>query len=59
MTVEIGLSEAIAYAPRLIEGQVRGRTVVERGALRRATSRHRARQRPIMSIEIAACHRDT
>jgi acrylyl-CoA reductase (NADPH) len=28
MTVEIGLSEAIAYAPRLIEGQVRGRTVV-------------------------------
>jgi acrylyl-CoA reductase (NADPH) len=29
MTVEIGLSEAIAYAPRLIEGQVRGRTVVD------------------------------
>ncbi len=28
ITVEIGLSEAIAYAPRLIEGQVRGRTVV-------------------------------
>jgi acrylyl-CoA reductase (NADPH) len=28
MTVEIGLSEAIAYAPRLIEGQVRGRTLV-------------------------------
>lgn len=28
LTVEIGLSEAIAYAPRLIEGQVRGRTVV-------------------------------
>lgn len=29
MAVEIGLSEAIAYAPRLIEGQVRGRTVVD------------------------------
>ena len=29
MTVEIGLSEAIAYAPRLIAGQVRGRTVVD------------------------------
>jgi len=29
MTVEIGLSEAIAYAPRLIDGQVRGRTVVD------------------------------
>jgi acrylyl-CoA reductase (NADPH) len=29
MTVEIGLSEAIAYAPRLLEGQVRGRTVVD------------------------------
>jgi acrylyl-CoA reductase (NADPH) len=29
MTVEIGLSETIAYAPRLIEGQVRGRTVVD------------------------------
>ena len=29
MTVEIGLSQAIAYAPRLIEGQVRGRTVVD------------------------------
>jgi acrylyl-CoA reductase (NADPH) len=28
LTVEIGLSEAIAYAPRLLEGQVRGRTVV-------------------------------
>jgi acrylyl-CoA reductase (NADPH) len=31
MTVEIGLSETIAYAPRLIEGQVRGRTVVDVG----------------------------
>ena len=29
MTVEIGLSEAIAYAPRLLEGRVRGRTVVD------------------------------
>jgi acrylyl-CoA reductase (NADPH) len=29
MTVEIGLSEAIAYAPRLVDGQVRGRTVVD------------------------------
>lgn len=29
MAIEIGLSEAIAYAPRLIEGQVRGRTVVD------------------------------
>ena len=29
MTVEIGLSEVIAYAPRLLEGQVRGRTVVD------------------------------
>jgi len=29
MTVEIGLSEAIAYAPKLIDGQVRGRTVVD------------------------------
>jgi acrylyl-CoA reductase (NADPH) len=29
MTVEIGLSEAIAAAPRLLEGQVRGRTVVD------------------------------
>ena len=29
MTTEIGLSEAIAYAPRLIDGQVRGRTVVD------------------------------
>ncbi|HSC00925.1 MAG TPA: oxidoreductase, partial [Burkholderiaceae bacterium] len=29
MSVEIGLSEVIAYAPRLIEGQVRGRTVVD------------------------------
>jgi acrylyl-CoA reductase (NADPH) len=31
MTVEIGLSEAIAYAPRLVDGQVRGRTVVDVG----------------------------
>ena len=29
MTVEIGLTEAIAYAPRLLDGQVRGRTVVD------------------------------
>jgi acrylyl-CoA reductase (NADPH) len=29
MTVEIGLSEAIAFAPRLLAGQVRGRTVVD------------------------------
>ncbi|MBE7419564.1 MAG: oxidoreductase [Burkholderiales bacterium] len=29
MTVEIGLSEAIGYAPKLIDGQVRGRTVVD------------------------------
>jgi acrylyl-CoA reductase (NADPH) len=29
ITVEIGLSETIAYAPRLIEGRVRGRTVVD------------------------------
>jgi acrylyl-CoA reductase (NADPH) len=29
MTVEIGLSEAIGYAPRLLEGKVRGRTVVD------------------------------
>jgi acrylyl-CoA reductase (NADPH) len=29
MTVEIGLSEAIAHAPRLLEGAVRGRTVVD------------------------------
>lgn len=29
MTTEIGLAEAIAYAPRLIAGQVRGRTVVD------------------------------
>jgi acrylyl-CoA reductase (NADPH) len=29
MTVEIGLSEAIAYAPRVLDGQVRGRTVVD------------------------------
>lgn len=28
MTVEIGLSEAIAFAPKLLDGQVRGRTVV-------------------------------
>jgi len=28
MTTEIALSDTIAYAPRLIEGQVRGRTVV-------------------------------
>jgi acrylyl-CoA reductase (NADPH) len=28
MTHEIGLSEAIAYAPRVLDGQVRGRTVV-------------------------------
>jgi acrylyl-CoA reductase (NADPH) len=28
MVTEIGLSEVIAYAPRLLEGQVRGRTVV-------------------------------
>jgi acrylyl-CoA reductase (NADPH) len=29
MTVEIGLSEVIDYAPRLLDGQVRGRTVVD------------------------------
>lgn len=29
MTTEIGLSEVIAYAPRFLEGQVRGRTVVD------------------------------
>jgi len=29
MAVEIGLSETIAYAPRVIDGQVRGRTVVD------------------------------
>jgi acrylyl-CoA reductase (NADPH) len=29
MTVEIGLTEAIAYAPRLLDGLVRGRTVVD------------------------------
>ena len=29
MTEEIGLSEAIAFAPRLLDGQVRGRTVVD------------------------------
>ena len=28
LVTEIGLSEAIGYAPRLLEGQVRGRTVV-------------------------------
>ena len=28
MTEEIGLSEAIAFAPRVLEGQVRGRTLV-------------------------------
>jgi acrylyl-CoA reductase (NADPH) len=31
MTVEIGLSEAIGYAPRVIDGKVRGRTVVDVG----------------------------
>jgi len=29
MCTEIGLSEAIACAPRLLAGQVRGRTVVD------------------------------
>jgi acrylyl-CoA reductase (NADPH) len=29
MCVEIGLSEAIAYAPRLMAGEVRGRTIVD------------------------------
>jgi acrylyl-CoA reductase (NADPH) len=29
MAVEIGLRETIAYAPRVIDGQVRGRTVVD------------------------------
>jgi acrylyl-CoA reductase (NADPH) len=29
MTVEIGLSEAITYAPSLLDGKVRGRTVVD------------------------------
>lgn len=29
MTVEIGLSEVIDYAPRLLDGKVRGRTVVD------------------------------
>jgi acrylyl-CoA reductase (NADPH) len=29
MITEIGLSEVIAYAPRLLDGQVRGRTVVD------------------------------
>ncbi|MBI5256553.1 MAG: oxidoreductase [Burkholderiales bacterium] len=29
MVTEIGLTEVIGYAPRLIEGQVRGRTVVD------------------------------
>ena len=28
MTTEIGLSEAIAFAPAFLEGKVRGRTVV-------------------------------
>lgn len=28
MTIEIGLSQAIDYAPRILDGQVRGRTVV-------------------------------
>ena len=28
MAVEIGLSEAIAHATRLLDGQVRGRTIV-------------------------------
>lgn len=31
LTVEIGLSEVIDYAPRLLDGQVRGRTVVDVG----------------------------
>ena len=31
MTVEIGLSEVLDYAPRLLDGQVRGRTVVDVG----------------------------
>lgn len=31
MTHEIGLSEAIAYAPRVLDGLVRGRTVVDTG----------------------------
>jgi acrylyl-CoA reductase (NADPH) len=29
MTREIGLSEVIAYAPRFLDGQVRGRTIVD------------------------------
>jgi acrylyl-CoA reductase (NADPH) len=29
MTNEIGLSEVIAHAPSLLEGKVRGRTVVD------------------------------
>ena len=29
MSTEIGLSEVIGYAPKLIEGQVRGRTIVD------------------------------
>lgn len=29
MTTEIGLSEAIDYAPRILDGLVRGRTVVD------------------------------
>ena len=28
LATEIGLSEAIAYAPKLLAGEVRGRTVV-------------------------------
>jgi acrylyl-CoA reductase (NADPH) len=31
MSTEIGLTEVIAYAPRLIDGQVRGRTIVDVG----------------------------
>jgi len=29
MTTEIGLSQAIDHAPRILDGQVRGRTVVD------------------------------
>ncbi len=29
LATEIGLSQAIAYAPRLLAGEVRGRTVVD------------------------------
>jgi len=28
LATEIGLSEAVAYAPKLLAGEVRGRTVV-------------------------------